>query len=204
MSTETQEIHRVSHPIVRRRLDVTRVEDITPRMRRITLVGEQLEGFISAAPDDHVKLLFAMNEAERRAIETFGSAKEGAGQESPGRVSPGQESPGQVSPGRVCPKPTMRDYTPRRYDAEKGELDIDFVLHGDVLRQPGQVRRSQVITCTLPGRVVRLSFRTCSSTTCSSATKAPYQQLHAGSKSYRQGAAFRPSSRSKTIPSGNR
>lgn len=126
MSTETQEIHRVSHPIVRRRLDVTRVEDITPRMRRITLVGEQLEGFISAAPDDHVKLLFAMNEAERRAIETFGSAKEGAGQEGAG-----QESPGRVSPGRVCPKPTMRDYTPRRYDAEKGELDIDFVLHGD-------------------------------------------------------------------------
>jgi NADPH-dependent ferric siderophore reductase len=25
----------------------------------------------------------------------------------------------------------MRDYTPRRYDAASGELDIDFVLHGD-------------------------------------------------------------------------
>lgn len=25
----------------------------------------------------------------------------------------------------------MRDYTPRRYDAESGELDIDFVLHGN-------------------------------------------------------------------------
>lgn len=121
MSSETQEIHRVSHPIVRRRLEVARVQDITPRMRRITLVGEQLEGFISAAPDDHVKLLFATNEAERQAIETFGSAREGAG----------QESPGQESPGRESPKPTMRDYTPRRYDAEKGELDIDFVLHGD-------------------------------------------------------------------------
>ncbi|WP_462380068.1 siderophore-interacting protein [Pseudomonas sp. Marseille-QA0892] len=111
MNTETLEIHRVSHPIVRRRLDVARVEDITPRMRRITLVGEQLEGFISAAPDDHVKLLFATNDAERQAIETFGSGQEG--------------------PGQAGPKPTMRDYTPRRYDAEKGELDIDFVLHGD-------------------------------------------------------------------------
>nr|GFD30456.1 hypothetical protein [Tanacetum cinerariifolium] len=29
------------------------------------------------------------------------------------------------------PKPAMRDYTPRRYDAASGELDIDFVLHGD-------------------------------------------------------------------------
>jgi NADPH-dependent ferric siderophore reductase len=27
--------------------------------------------------------------------------------------------------------PEMRDYTPRRYDLEKMELDIDFVLHGD-------------------------------------------------------------------------
>ncbi len=25
----------------------------------------------------------------------------------------------------------MRDSTPRRYDAKRGELDIDFVLHGD-------------------------------------------------------------------------
>jgi NADPH-dependent ferric siderophore reductase len=25
----------------------------------------------------------------------------------------------------------MRDYTPRRYDAKAGELDIDFVLHGE-------------------------------------------------------------------------
>ena len=29
------------------------------------------------------------------------------------------------------PQPAMRDYTPRRYDLSIGELDIDFVLHGD-------------------------------------------------------------------------
>jgi NADPH-dependent ferric siderophore reductase len=29
------------------------------------------------------------------------------------------------------PKPAMRDYTPRRYDLDALELDIDFVLHGD-------------------------------------------------------------------------
>jgi NADPH-dependent ferric siderophore reductase len=29
------------------------------------------------------------------------------------------------------PKPEMRDYTPRRYDLDALELDIDFVLHGD-------------------------------------------------------------------------
>lgn len=29
------------------------------------------------------------------------------------------------------PMPAMRDYTPRRYDLDTLELDIDFVLHGD-------------------------------------------------------------------------
>ncbi|GGK04416.1 siderophore-interacting protein [Pseudomonas matsuisoli] len=111
MTTESQEIHRVSHPIVRRKLEVARVLDITPRMRRITLVGEQLEGFISAAPDDHVKLVFATNETEQTALESFMSAT--------------------GVPAGDAPKPVMRDYTPRYYDAEKGELEIDFVLHGD-------------------------------------------------------------------------
>jgi len=103
-----QSIHRVSHEIKRRKLQVLRVTDITPRMRRVTLHGPELAGFISLGTDDHVKLLFATTPQEQAALDSF---------------MPGQNSEG--------PKPAMRDYTPRRYDAASGELDIDFVLHGE-------------------------------------------------------------------------
>ena len=105
---KTQAIHRVSHEIKRRRLDVLRVVDITPRMRRITLGGPELAGFISLGSDDHVKLMFPQNAAEQAALASPGFPLKGDG-----------------------PQPAMRDYTPRRYDPDTGELDIDFVLHGD-------------------------------------------------------------------------
>lgn len=105
----TQAIHRVMHQIKRRRLEVLRVVDLTPRMRRITLGGPELAGFVSLGTDDHVKLLFPQNAAEQAAMETLVL---GAGKND-------------------GPMPAMRDYTPRRYDLNSLELDIDFVLHGD-------------------------------------------------------------------------
>jgi NADPH-dependent ferric siderophore reductase len=68
-----------------------------------------LAGFTSLGTDDHVKLLFPQNAAEHAALETLvlGSGKDNG------------------------PMPAMRDYTPRRYDQDTLELDIDFVLHGD-------------------------------------------------------------------------
>ncbi|SDS38200.1 NADPH-dependent ferric siderophore reductase, contains FAD-binding and SIP domains [Pseudomonas sp. Z003-0.4C(8344-21)] len=108
-AVDTQTIHRVMHEIKRRKLQVLRVVDLTPRMRRITLGGPELAGFISLGTDDHVKLLFPQNAEQAAALENMelGAAKDDG------------------------PKPEMRDYTPRRYDLEKMELDIDFVLHGD-------------------------------------------------------------------------
>lgn len=105
----TQAIHRVMHQIKRRRLEVLRVVDLTPRMRRITLGGPELAGFVSLGTDDHVKLLFPQNAAEQAAMDTLVL---GAGKDN-------------------GPMPAMRDYTPRRYDLDTLELDIDFVLHGD-------------------------------------------------------------------------
>jgi NADPH-dependent ferric siderophore reductase len=103
-----QSIHRVSHEIKRRKLQVLRVTNVTPKMRRVTLHGPDLTGFISLGTDDHVKLIFATTPEEQAALDNF--------------------MPGAPSDG---PKPVMRDYTPRRYDAASGELDIDFVLHGE-------------------------------------------------------------------------
>ena len=104
----TPVIHRVTHEIKRRRLDVLRVVDITPRMRRITLGGPELAGFVSLGSDDHIKLMFAQNAAEQAALQSPTFSIKGDG-----------------------PQPAMRDYTPRRFDLSLGELDIDFVLHGD-------------------------------------------------------------------------
>lgn len=102
-------IHRVMHEIKRRRLEVLRVVDLTPRMRRITLGGPELTGFVSLGTDDHVKLLFPQNAEQAATLETLVL---GAGKAN-------------------GPLPEMRDYTPRRHDPDTLELDIDFVLHGD-------------------------------------------------------------------------
>jgi NADPH-dependent ferric siderophore reductase len=48
----------VMHTLVRRTLDVVAVRDISPSMRRITLSGSDLAGFVSHGPDDHVKIFF--------------------------------------------------------------------------------------------------------------------------------------------------
>lgn len=87
------------------------VEPISPRMRRITLHAPELVNFTSAAADDHVKLFFA----------------------SPGETRPVLPVPGPE--GMHFPdhakRPVARDYTPRRFDANAGELTIEFVLHED-------------------------------------------------------------------------
>lgn len=108
-ATDTQTIHRVTHEIKRRKLEVLRVVDLTPRMRRITVGGAQLAGFISLGSDDHVKLFFPQTAEELATLENL-------------ELSAGMKSKTM---------PPMRDYTPRRYDLETLELDIDFVLHGD-------------------------------------------------------------------------
>ncbi|EGH13310.1 iron utilization protein, partial [Pseudomonas savastanoi pv. glycinea str. race 4] len=64
-----QSIHRVMHEIKRRKLKVLRVTELTPLMRRITLQGPELAGFISLGTDDHVKLFFPQTAQEQAALE---------------------------------------------------------------------------------------------------------------------------------------
>lgn len=80
---------RVRHDVRRRMLTVKRRELVSPNMLRLVLTGDELEGFTSLSPDDHIKVIL-----------------------------PGGSG-----------KPTMRDYTPRRYDATANELSVDFALH---------------------------------------------------------------------------
>lgn len=97
-----------------RAVRVLRAADVTPRMRRLTLGGRNLERF--DAEMMHVKIL----------IPAPGSA--GAGPEGE-PAWPRLDPSGQpVLDGCAL---TRRTYTIRRIDAAAGELDIDFVLHGD-------------------------------------------------------------------------
>lgn len=115
-------------PLVLRDLEVAAVEDVTPRLRRITLTGAQLSSFsldsaatgpgggdivqlpAFSAPgfDDHVKCIFTGDGGEAAL---------------PIQLPHGIEWP--PADGRVT-----RDYTPTRFDAEAQELDLEFVLHG--------------------------------------------------------------------------
>lgn len=102
-------VQKLRHTTKLRRLTVGRITELTPSMRRITLVGDELEGFHSASFDDHVKLFFPPEAGAELVLPTPG--------------------PDGMQYAEGAPRPVMRDYTPRRYDAAAQELDVDFVLH---------------------------------------------------------------------------
>jgi NADPH-dependent ferric siderophore reductase len=100
----------VRHTLKRRTIEVLHTRRITPHMQRIVFGGEELRDFVSAAPDDHVKLIFPNANGEL--------------------VFPTLGPNGPEFPPGAMPSP-MRDYTPREYDSIRNELIVDFVIHGD-------------------------------------------------------------------------
>jgi len=110
MSLDKTWFDLVRHPLRVRLLEVVRIASVSPRMRRITLGGPELEGFVSLAPEDHVKLFFPRPAERMPIVPSFGPL-------------------GVVLP-KLGPKPVGRDYTPLRFDAAARELDFDFFLHG--------------------------------------------------------------------------
>lgn len=108
-------------PIAIRHLEVLRVEDVTPGLRRVTLTGEQLGAFTSvegiALPeftstgfDDDLWLVFPYPGETETVLPTL---------KKDGGISFPKD-----------PRPLSRIYTVRRYDAETRELDVEFVRHG--------------------------------------------------------------------------
>lgn len=109
-----------AYPVTLRELEVCRVADVTPGMRRVTLTGTQLEtftnadgyvepAFTSTGFDDDIRLLFAY----------------------PGEIDPVLpvmvDGSVTFAAGR---RPLARVYTVRRYDPRTRELEVDFVVHG--------------------------------------------------------------------------
>jgi NADPH-dependent ferric siderophore reductase len=88
---------------VPRRVSVQRVEQLSPRMRRVTFEGSDLATFEWPGPAAHLKIVFPV---------------------------PGSTAVPDYDPDgpRLT---TIRTYTPRRFDAAAKTLDVDFVLHGE-------------------------------------------------------------------------
>lgn len=92
-----------------REMRVVSVTDVTPRLRRVRLAGEDLARF--ARDGLHVRLLFPPEGAERPVWPRIGKNGDA--------VWPEDED-----------RPVARVYTIRRIDVARGLVEIDMVLHG--------------------------------------------------------------------------
>jgi NADPH-dependent ferric siderophore reductase len=92
-----------------RLLTIRRVEDVTPRLVRVTLTGPELAGFALDQPAASVRLLLPAPGAAEPVIPTWN----------------GNEF--LLPDGR---RPTIRTFTPWRSDPEALELDVGVVVHG--------------------------------------------------------------------------
>lgn len=90
-------------------VEVRRVTRLTPRMVRITLGGGQMEGFESKGPAEHFRLFLPDSETGELLLPV--------------------EGPEGYAFPEDRPRPASRAYTPRRWDPETGELDVDIALH---------------------------------------------------------------------------
>jgi NADPH-dependent ferric siderophore reductase len=88
---------------------VRRVEDRSPRLRRVTLAGPELEGFVLEEPAASVRLLLPSPGTDQVVV------PEWKGNEF--LLPDGQ-------------RPVIRTLTPRRFDAAALELDVEIVRHG--------------------------------------------------------------------------
>src|SRR2546429_276800 len=92
-----------------RRVEVRRVEQVTPRLVRITFAGSELEGLTVDQPAASVRLLLPSPGARDLVMPTW------TGNEF--LLPDGQ-------------RPTIRTFTPWRVDAATLELDLGIVVHG--------------------------------------------------------------------------
>ena len=141
MKTQPQ-IQRVMHPLKIRHLQVSEVELKTPHLLQVILHGEELQDFVSASPDDHVKVFFPDPETKQLALPTM--------------TEQGPQWP------EGSPKPPMRDYTPRAFNNKDRSLTLQFYLHdggvGATWAKNAQPGQSLVVAGPRGSQVVPYEF----------------------------------------------
>lgn len=110
--------------------EVVRVERLTPHMVRTVLTGDELVGFTTRGPAEHLKVSFPFPGEENVVLPEWGP-------DGP-QLAEGQQ------------RPVNRTYTPRRWDPVHNQLTVDFLLHGE---GPGSTWAEQA----QPGQVVAVS-----------------------------------------------
>ena len=116
--TDIRELRRPPPPF--RRVRVASITEIGPRLRRITVSGEELEGLVVDEPAASVRLLLP----------------------STGELVIPQWTGNEF----LLPdgsRPLIRTFTPRALRTRPAELDIDIVLHGDA-GASGWARRAAI------------------------------------------------------------
>jgi NADPH-dependent ferric siderophore reductase len=98
-------------------------------MVRVTFGGDDLASFQWSGPASHVKLIF----------------------DATGEAAAGSSA---GASGTETARPIMRTYTPRRFDPETRELDVDLVIHGEgpASAWADQAAPGQTLTVSGPGR----------------------------------------------------
>ncbi|MEL7536564.1 MAG: siderophore-interacting protein [Pseudomonadota bacterium] len=86
-------------------LEVARTEQLSPNMLRVVLTGDELSGWPPGSDGANIKI---------------------------GIPDPGWSSDDLRARMEQGPRPVIRTYTARRFDVDRNELAVDFVLHGDV------------------------------------------------------------------------
>lgn len=102
-------VQRVRHTFAARHVQLLAREVPSPGFVRLTLGGPGLAGFTSLGFDDHVKLILPQAGQERPNLPTLAGGR----------------------PHIEGERPTLRDYTPLHYDADRHTVQIEFAVHGD-------------------------------------------------------------------------
>lgn len=101
---------RITVPMAVYTAEVVATEDLSPTLRRVVLGGQGLAGYrTTGVGDEYIRLLFPAEGTKEPVLPTI--------------------TAGALDYGSIDLN-LLRTYTVRRFDADRGQVTVDFVVHG--------------------------------------------------------------------------